>query len=618
MATDATTESVTGLSADVPPGFHGNTLAEAFQLTAAARADIPALRLLGGDEGLTWQQYADQVELIAAALHRLGLRRGDRLALMLKNRPEGNIVDMAAMHVGATPFSLYNTSPAEDLHHVLSDANPKILVTEQAFLPIVGPVAREIGGIEHILVVDGPAADAMDLADACAQGSDGFDFEASWRAVEPDDIVTLIYTSGTTGPSKGVQITHRGLLMVMRSLSELLLMPTNGESIGYLPMAHIAERATGHYLQVLGGDRITFVADATRLGEALREVRPTRFLGVPRIWEKLRAGLMAAVAANPDEEKRSAITGAIDFAVGTVRATQAGQELSAEQRQRLAALDEKVFAPLRAAIGLDRVGAAIVGAAPSAPEMLEFFYAIGIPVLEVWGMSESSGLGTVNPPSRPRIGTVGVPIPGVEVRLAEEDGEILLRGANVMPGYRNMPDKTAEAIDDQGWLHTGDVGAWDDGYLRIIDRKKELIINAAGKNMSPANIEAQLKSGSPVIAQAICIGDSRPYNTALIVLDPDAAAAFGKQHGATDTSLAALAQHPALRAEVAAGVGRANAKLARVEQIKRFALLENDWLPAGDELTPTMKLKRKPIHAKYTELIESLYAGGGLEPSEAG
>jgi len=614
MATEPTTKAAV---ADVPPGFHGNTIVEAFQLTSAARADVPALRLLGGDDGLTWRQYADQVREIAAALHGLGLRRGDRLALMLTNRPEGNIVDMAAMHVGATPFSLYNTSPAEDLHHVLDDASPKILVTEQALLPVVGPVARELAGIEHILVVDGPAEGAQDLADACARaaGSD-FDFEASWRAGDPDDVVTLIYTSGTTGPSKGVQITHRGLLMVMRSMSGLLLMPTNGESIGYLPMAHIAERATGHYLQVLGGDRITFVADPRRLGEALREVRPTRFLGVPRIWEKLRAGLMAGI--NTDEAKRSAIMDAIDLGVAGVRAEQSGTELSTEQRERLAALDESVFAPLRAAIGMDRLGTAIVGAAPSAPEMLEFFYAIGIPALECWGMSESSGLGTINPPHRPRIGTVGVPIPGVEIRLAEDDGEILLRGDNVMPGYRNMPDKTAEAIDDQGWLHTGDVGVWDDGYLRIVDRKKELIINAAGKNMSPANIEAQLKSGSPVIGQAICIGDSRPYNTALIVLDPDTAAAFGKEHGLTDTAMATLARDPAVRAEVAAGVARANTKLARVEQIKRFAILESDWLPAGDELTPTMKLKRKPIHAKYTEVIDSLYAGGGLEPGGAG
>lgn len=601
---------------DVPPGFLGRTLVESFQLTAAARADAPALRVVGGGEGISWRGYLERVRSVSAALYGLGVRRGDRVAMMLTNRPEANIVDMSTMHLGATPFSLYNTSPAEDLAHVLDNAAPRVLVTETAFLSRVGPVAEQIEGLDHIVLVDGFGDGTLSLDELCARPvPEDFNFEASWRAVQPEDILTLIYTSGTTGPSKGVQITHKGLLMVMRSMSGLLAMPKNGESVGYLPMAHIADRATGHYLQVLGGDRITFVTDPSTLGEALREVRPTRFLGVPRTWEKLRAGLVAGLESEPDAQKRAATFAAIEEGINAVRLQQAGGQLSGEQRERLEQLDTAVFSKLRVAIGFDRLKVAIVGAAPSPQELLEFFHGIGLPLLELWGMSESSGLGTMNPVGRVKLGTVGIPIPGVEIRLVEDDGEILLRGENVMPGYRNMPEKTAEAIDDDGWLHTGDVGQWDeDGYLRIIDRKKELIINAAGKNMSPANIEAHLKVGSPIIGQALCVGDARQYNTALIVLDPDAAAVFGRQHGASGLSLAALAQHPAVRAEVQAGVARANEHLARVEQIKRFALLGNDWLPAGDELTPTMKLKRKPIHAKYADMIDSLYAGGGLEP----
>ena len=339
----------------------------------------------------------------------------------------------------------------------------------------------------------------------------------------------------------------------------------------------------------------------------LPEVRPQWFFAVPRIWEKLKAGLETMVHGQP-EEQRAPLEAALADAVAKVRLEQAGEPVPEDLAARVAAADATYFSTWRGMLGLDEVIAINVGAAPTPVEVLEFFHAIGLPLSELWGMSETCGAGTVNRPGAIRIGTVGPPAPNVEIGLAE-DGEVLVRGGIVMRGYRNKPEQTAETIDSEGWLHTGDIGAWDDaGHLRIVDRKKEIIINAAGKNMSPANIEAHLKSAHPLIGQACCIGDARPYNTALIVLDSDFAPMWAKQQGIEDTSLEALADDPLVIAEIQKGVDAANEHLARVEQIKRFLIVHGDWLPGGDELTPTMKLKRKPIGEKYAADIEALYA----------
>jgi long-subunit acyl-CoA synthetase (AMP-forming) len=328
----------------------------------------------------------------------------------------------------------------------------------------------------------------------------------------------------------------------------------------------------------------------------LPEVRPSWFFAVPRIWEKLKAAIEAGIEGEQDAAKKQATQWALDVGLRKVRAEQAGEPVDEELAAEHAKADELVLSKIRAHLGLDDVESVNVGAAPTPREVIEFFHALGIPVAELWGMSETTGYGTCNPPERIKIGTVGPPSPGAEIRLAD-DGEVLIRGPFVMTGYRNQPDKTRETVDEDGWLHTGDIGELDeDGYLKLVDRKKELIINAGGKNMSPANIEAKVKASSPVIGQAIAIGDGRPYNVALITLDPDVAPAFEQQQG-----------REALEAEVERGVQAANEQLARVEQIKKFELLEEEWQPGGDELTPTMKLKRKPIHEKYSKEIEELY-----------
>jgi long-subunit acyl-CoA synthetase (AMP-forming) len=576
-----------------PPGLNAATMAEAFQLTAAANADRCALRTKGDAFSVTWSEYADKVRALAAGLSAMGLGRGDSLAIMLTNRPEFHFFDAAALHLGATPFSIYNTYAPEQIQYQVQDAAARIFVTERAFLDRV----RSVGGIEHLVVVDATELDeALTVADVEAMGDPEFDFEAAWRAVEPDDILTLIYTSGTTGPPKGVQLTHSNQISAVRGFDEVIAFPDDGRVVSWLPMAHIAERACSHYLPMLLGFTTTCCPNPRDVVAYLPEVRPTWFFAVPRIYEKLKAALEAAFAAEQDEAKRQATQWALDVGLRKVRAEQAGEEITDELQAEYARADELVLSKIRARLGLDQIESINVGAAPTPREVIEFFHAIGIPLAELWGMSETTGYGACNPPERIKIGTVGPPAPGAEIRLAD-DGEVLMRGPMVTPGYRNQPEKTRDALDDEGWLHTGDVGEFDeDGYLKIVDRKKELIISAGGKNMSPANIEAKVKASSPLIGQAIAIGDGRPYNVALITLDPDVAPGFIEQNG-----------REAVDAEVRRGVDAANEQLAGVEQIKRFKILDTEWQPGGDELTPTMKLKRKPIHEKYGRDIEALY-----------
>ena len=576
-------EATTARRAGRPAGLDASTVAEAFQKTAQAHPERCALRLKEDEFSITWAEYADKVRRTAAGLAGLGLGRGDSMGIMLVNRPEFHWFDAAALHLGATPFSIYNTYAPEQIEYQLQDAEARIVVTEKAF-------ADRIRGVEHVIVVD----DGGEV-ESHAQGD--FDFEAAWQAVEPDDILTLIYTSGTTGPPKGVQLTHSNLIAAVNGFDEVISFPDDGRVISWLPMAHIAERACSHYLPMLLGFTTTCCPDPRQVVAYLPEVKPTWFFAVPRIWEKLKAAIEAGVAAEQDEAKKQATQWALGVGLKKVRHEQAGEPVPEELAQEHAKADELVLSKIRARLGLDAVESVNVGAAPTPREVIEFFHAIGVPLAELWGMSETTGYGTCNPPEKIKIGTVGPVSPGAEIKLAD-DGEVLIRGPVVTSGYRNQPDKTREAIDDEGWLHTGDVGQFDeDGYLTIVDRKKELIISAGGKNMSPANIEAKVKASSPLIGQAIAIGDGKPYNVALIALDPDVAPGFVEQHG-----------EEAVEAEVQRGVDAANEQLGRVEQIKKFKLLRTEWEPGGDELTPTMKLKRKPIHEKYASEIETLYA----------
>jgi long-chain acyl-CoA synthetase len=597
----STTTATAGQAVDA------TTLTEALRRTAAEHPDLVAVRTPDDSVSLTWSELVARVDALAGGMATLGVARGDCVAIMLANRPEFHIADLAAVTLGATPFSVYTTYPASEIEYLMTDSQARVAIVEQAFLPVMLEARRNLPGLEHVVVVDGDAPEGVLALDEVEGSDPDFDAAAASAEVRAEDVLTLIYTSGTTGPPKGVQLTHHAVMFGALGVREVIDLPAGARVISWLPAAHIAERMAHHYIPIIYAGTITCAPNPRDVLSYLPQVRPNWFFAVPRIWEKLKSGLEAMQAAQP-EEQRAPVQAGLAAAVQRVRLRQRGEPVPPELEAQVAAADEQVFSKLREMLGLDQVIAVNVGAAPTPVDVLEFFHALGIELSELWGMSETCGVGTVNRPGAVRIGTVGPPAPGVELALAD-DGEVLCRGEFLMSGYRNQPELTAETIDADGWLHTGDIGTIDDdGFLSIIDRKKELIINAAGKNMSPANIEAAIKSSSSLIGQACCIGDRRPYNTALIVLDADFAPAWAAQNDLGDRSLDQLATQPAVIEAVQAAIDVANTHLARVEQIKKFTVIAGDWLPGGDELTPTIKLKRKPIAAKYTAEIDAMYA----------
>jgi long-subunit acyl-CoA synthetase (AMP-forming) len=585
------------------------TLTAAFQQTASRFPHHLALSTPDGSVRITWRQYAERVEKLATGLAGLGIKRGDTVGIMLTNRPEFHLVDTAALHAGATPFSIYNTLAPEQIAHLFGNAGNRVVICEEQFLEqIRAAAASSETAVEHIVCVDGRPDGTIALADLAAGPAEGFDFAKSWQAVDTNDIVTIIYTSGTTGPPKGVELTHANMLAETEATSRVSPPGPDDTIISYLPDAHIANRWGTHYSSMVSGVHIVTLADMKQMISVLPTVRPTIFGAVPQVWYKLKAGIEGQLAAEKSPAKKRLATWAIATGRQRARLMSDRRPVPATLKVRHMIAERLVLSAIRTRLGLDRVKFAATGAAAIDPEALEFVLALGLPVCELWGMSELSCAATVNPPDAIRIGTVGKALHNAELRIAD-DGELLVRGPLVMKGYRNEPEKTAEAIDVDGWLHTGDIATIDDdGYVRIVDRKKELMINAAGKNMSPANIEGTIKVACPLVGSAVAIGDDRPYVVALLTLDPDVAAAFAQQHGLADDSAAALAGDAAVRAAIEVGMKEANARLARVEQIKKFVILPEVWEPGGDEVTPTMKLKRKPIAAKYARQIDDLYA----------
>jgi len=502
---------------------------------------------------------------------------------MMKNRPEFYPADVGSLLAGATPISIYNSSSPEQIEYLASHSEASVaIVGDVGMLERFLKVRSELPDLQKLVVMDDPdglaSGDVVPFSDLL--GAAPVDLEGAAGRVRPVDLATLIYTSGTTGPPKGVMLSHYNLCWVLESMNRATGESVTGwRQVSYLPMAHIAERWLTHYLHIAEGTDVTTCPEPTELASYLREVRPEHFLGVPRVWEKLHAGITAAMAADPDKQK------------AFQRALEVG--------------DDTVLAPVRALVGLDQMRIAVTGAAPIPRPVLDFFLALGVPMTEIYGMSEATGPTTWAREIRP--GTVGVAIPGQEMKLLD-DGEVCFRGGNIFSGYLKDPGRTAEALDEDGWLHTGDVGEVDeDGYLKIVDRKKELIITAGGKNISPANIEAAIKS-YPLIGQACAIGDGRAFMTALIVLDPDVAPTWARSRGIEFSSVADLATHPDVRAEVERCVEEANGRFSQVERIKKFALLPTEWPPDSDELTPTMKLKRRGVLSKYADEIEKLYA----------
>jgi long-subunit acyl-CoA synthetase (AMP-forming) len=569
------------------------TVAQLFLDAAVRGGDRVAVRTLDDACVLSWNDLAKRVAAAAGGLRALGIKPGDCVALLMTNRPEFWVADLAATLAGATPFSLYPTSPPADVEYVMGDAGARTIIVERRFVELLQRNA--LPAVEHVIVVDAePHDDALTLA-RLERSATPLDLASAAAALDPTDTATLIYTSGTTSQPKGVELTHRNLLASVRGLSQAFPLANGTRIVSWLPAAHVMERVLHYLLPIATGCTVTTCPDPRQIAAYLSAVHPDVFIAVPRVWEKLKAGIDASLAALPDERRDGAQT-ALAAALHRIRLQQAGQTVPAELEAAVQRADRALFAALRERLGLDRLTIAVVGAAPSGRGTLEFFHAIGVELLEAWGMSETACLGTVGRPGQVRIGTVGRPLPGLEFRLAA-DNEVLVRSESVMAGYHGQPEATSAAIDADGWLHTGDIGTIDDdGNLSIADRKKELIITAGGKNISPARVESELKAASPLIGHACAIGDRRPYLVALIVLDPDAAAACAGHHG-----------QAAIDRAVEQAIARANERLAPIEQIKRFVILRADWTLGAPELTPTMKLKRRAIAERYRDEIEALY-----------
>jgi long-chain acyl-CoA synthetase len=605
-----TTTEAPSTAAAFPQRLDETTLVESFFKHVSRRASQPALYYRAGSRyaPITWGDFGRAVERWVGFLLDEGLAEHEYVGIWSSNRPEWHIADAGILSARAIPVPVYLTLSAEQAGYVLGHSGSRVVLVENEQLrDRVLAVRKQLPALQRIVVIEMEDAETDDgfvvsWQRALQRGEAAWprhrtDGERRRRSVCLDDIATLIYTSGTTGPPKAVQLTHRNCAAALFALDEFVKSGPDDRVISYLPLAHIAERLSTEFRSYAYGNAVYFLDGFERLGERLREVRPTKFFGVPRVWEKMAVQVQRGVAALP-QPRRALAQWALRVGSGTVATD--GAQPRPGFAHRFA--DRLVLAKLRQLLGLDQATILASGAAPIAPEVLRFFHTIGLEVLEVYGQTEDTGLTTMNRPGKSRIGTVGTPLRGSEVRIAD-DGEILVKGGVVFIGYFKDDDATRETLVD-GWLHTGDVGEIDnDGYLRITDRKKDLIITAGGKNISPSNIE-QLLQQHRLIGHAVAIGDRRPFVSALLTLDADEISSYARSKG-TDGDV----EKPAgddVRSEVEAHVAWVNKQLSHVEQVKKWTILPRDFA-VGDELTPTLKVKRKVVAEKYSREIEALY-----------
>ncbi|MEM7356230.1 MAG: long-chain fatty acid--CoA ligase [Acidobacteriota bacterium] len=555
----------------------------------------------------SWAEFDAQVSQVGRALIALGVPAGGTLAILSFNRPEWAISCLGAMAAGSVPVGIYQTCAANQVSYIAQHAESKVLVVENLEQwEKVREVRDELSALEFVIVLGSEIPDAPGVLGweeflERGEGIDPSQLDQRHQAIQPDHLAVLIYTSGTTGTPKGVMLTHSNLMETARICDGLHGLGGGDSTLSYLPMAHIAEQMISIHLAVYSGYQVYYAESIEKLAENLGEVRPTIFFGVPRVWERIHASVMAKVEAAPGWRRRLALWA---FEVGR---QVAGKRLRGEPvpgtlalRGRLA--DRLVLAKVRDKLGMGRIKLSSSGAAPIRYDVLEFFAALGVVIYEVYGLSETCGPGTWNHAGLARLGTVGPVLPEIELKIAD-DGEVLFRGANVFAGYFKNPEATAEALAD-GWFHTGDIGSLDsDQFLTITGRKKELIITSGGKNIAPSGIEAKLKQHE-LIGEAVVIGDARRFLSALIVLEEEAGARFAAEHGIDG----ALHEDPQLVAAVQGGVDQVNATVARVESIRKFHVLPRPFSLEDGELTPTLKLKRQVIEANWAEVIEAMYA----------
>lgn len=595
----------------------GTTIVDVFRDNVRTLAERPALRYWadGGWQAITWAEYGDLVRRVTAGLAELGVERGDRVALLSGNRAEWHQADLGVISAAAVTVPVYATSASSQVAYMISHAEAKVVFVENAQqLSKVLLRQHELPLLERIVIFD--HEDGLDgelvlsWGDLLALGDQRLAHEPSLpddraHGIGATDLVTLVYTSGTTGPPKGTMITHGNVMSTVRSITSVIDITPSDRFISFLPLSHIAERVVSDFGQIVAGGETWFSRSLATIREDMPACRPTIFFAVPRVWEKLRDGIVDTV--RQEHGPARALAGEyLELAQRSAAAAKAGTHLPVRDRALLLGLDAVVGHTMRRRLGLDEVRILVSGAAPIHPDLLRFFDAIGLPIAEVYGQTEDCGPTSLNPPSRIKIGTVGPALPGVEVRIADDD-EILVRGGNVCMGYFKDPAATSALIDADGWMHSGDLGSLDsDGYLSITGRKKDLIINSAGKNISPQEIETRLRF-EPLISQAVVIGDGRPYLTALLALDGEVVATWAAEHGLL-ASMEALVNDPELREAVQRSVDRVNEEHSRIEGIKRWALLPHELTIDRGELTPTLKVRRQVVTDRYADLVEQLYA----------
>ena len=607
-----------------------STIIERFHEHVRNRPDKVALRYKSGGDwrDISWRDYGESVKKAAKSLLSLGFQHSDKIVLLSGNRPEWHVADVAAMSIGGATAAIYATNSPEQVAYIIGHSEARIAfvdVTDQ--LEKILKMRSELPRLEKVVVFEGYEGDAngdfvMTWDDFLALGRDVDDsrYDDSTRAVKPDDLATFVYTSGTTGPPKGVMLTHSNIWWTATHSEQHIPIgdADNGRALSYLPLSHIAERMISHLLQIYYGTQTWFAESLDTLLVDLQTCKPTYFFGVPRVWEKFYAGFQAMAAQPPkdksEERKKKLARKAIEVGREVTKHEQeavarGGKMTDARTplglRLQHAVLDKLVLMKIRERFGLDQCQLALSAAAPLNPDLIWFFHSIGIKITEGYGQSEDNGPTTWNPPDAIKIGTVGTALPGMEVKIAE-DGEILARGGNVMAGYYKDEAATKDAIDADGWLRSGDVGEFDEhGYLKITDRKKDLIITAGGKNIAPQEIENRIKFHH-LISQVVVIGDRRPFLTALVTLDEEKAPAWAGAQG-IEGDVAAIANHERTLKEIEGAINDVNRNLAKVEGVKKFRVLERDFLQEENEITPTMKVKRKQINEIYGDAIEDMY-----------
>ena len=606
------------------PAEQGKTIVDALIANGRRLADRPAMRYCpverptqGEWKALTWGEYLLAARQIAGGLAELGVARGGRVAILSTNRMEWHLADLGTLLNGGVTVPVYPTSAPSQIAYILGHAEVEVcLVDTRAQLAKLIDIRDQLPILKRVIIADGARRagdsfvvgfDALRGAGADRLRRDPDSVDERSRQVQPEDLATIVYTSGTGGPPKGTMLSHSNIMWTLRNVTPIYDIGEGDRLLSFLPLSHIAERMMSDFLPIAVAGETWFARNLATVAEDLPACRPTVFLAVPRIWEKLRETIESHVRAQAPPV-RAAVQRYVDLGLRKVASEQEGSTVNRAAIAIYRGLDLTLGSTLRQQLGLDRARVLITTAAPAHPKLISWFHAIGLPLLQLYGQTEGCGPTAANRASHVRIGTVGTALPGMSITIAD-DGEILLKGGNVCVGYLNDPEATAALIDADGWMHTGDTGAFDaDGALRILGRKKDIIITAAGENISPEAIEVDL-TNHPLISEAVIVGEGRRYLAALLTLDPDALTRWARQHTKLG-DLEALAADPDLIAEIQAAIDQVNTKRSHAESIRKFRVLAHVLTAEDGELTPTMKVKRSIVYEHHAGVITELYAGG--------